>query len=125
MTFDAPQQPTWRYRAYKAKSGRLADPFAFLMSLWAAHPDGFVFLAARTLDGRWIERAFHVVSGRRAMERFFRNHPPLTHDLYYCPNAFCESKRLAKFALPTPFAWCDIDSADPSAFRPQPSTPYS
>ncbi|MGB3489831.1 MAG: DNA-primase RepB domain-containing protein [Xanthobacteraceae bacterium] len=56
------------------------------------------------------------------MERFIRNHSPLTHDLYYCPNAFSRRSRIAKFALPTKFAWCDIDSADPRRFNPPPTT---
>jgi RepB DNA-primase from phage plasmid len=94
---------------------------AFLEQIWAMHPSGFVFLAARTLDGRWIEKGFHVRFGARAIEKFLKDHDPNTHDLYYCANAFSSRKRLAEFALSTRFAWCDIDGADPNAFRPQPS----
>jgi RepB DNA-primase N-terminal domain len=82
---------------------------------------GFVFLAARTLSGRWIEEGFHVAFGQSAIERFIRDHNPNTHDLYYCPNAFRQRKRLAEFALSTRLAWCDIDGADPHKFRPQPT----
>jgi hypothetical protein len=93
----------------------------FLDEVWDAHSKGFVFLAARTQDGRWIEKGFHVTSGRRALEKFINDHDPDTHDLYFCPNAFCVRKRLAKFALSTHLAWCDIDGADPSKFYPQPT----
>jgi RepB DNA-primase from phage plasmid len=93
----------------------------FLKRLWGSHPCGFVFLAARTLDRRWIERGFDVALGWRAIENFIRDHDPNTHDLYYCPNSFSRRKRLAMFALSTPFAWCDIDSANPDRFRPQPT----
>jgi hypothetical protein len=80
-----------------------------------------VFLAARTLGGRWIEKGFHVKFGWRAIDKFLKDHDPNTHDLYYCPNAFSSRRRLAEFALSTRFAWCDIDGADPNAFRPQPN----
>jgi hypothetical protein len=94
---------------------------AFLDQLWSIHPRGFVFLAARTLDGRWIEKGFHVAFGRGAIERFIRDHNPNTHDFYYSPNAFSKRRRLAEFALSTSLAWCDIDGADPKQFRPQPT----
>jgi DNA primase RepB-like protein len=93
----------------------------FLKRLWGSHPRGFVFLSARTLDGRWIERGFDVALGWRAIEQFIRDHDPSTHDLYYCPNSFSRRKRWAMFALSTPFAWCDIDDANPDRFRPQPT----
>jgi RepB DNA-primase from phage plasmid len=99
----------------------LAVALEFVQQIWGVHPGGFVFLSARTLSGRWIEKGFHVKFGWRAIEKFLKDHNPNTHDLYYCPNAFSSRKRLAEFALSTRFAWCDIDGADPSAFRPQPS----
>ena len=101
--------------------GSLATALAFLYQIWAVHPNGFVFLAARTLEGRWIEKGFHVVFGRRGIAQFIKDHDQSTHDLYYCPNAFRQRKRLIRFALWTQFAWCDIDGADPSTFCPQPT----
>lgn len=100
---------------------QLPTALAFLTQVWGVHPGGFVFLAARTLSGRWIEKGFHVAFGQRAIERFIRDHDPNTHDLFFCPNAFSQRKRLAEFALPTRLAWCDIDGADPHIFRPQPT----
>jgi hypothetical protein len=99
----------------------LVVALAFLAQVWAVHPSGFVFLAARTLGGRWIEKGFHVAFGQRTIERFIRDHDPNTHDLYFCPSAFSQRKRLAEFALSTRLAWCDIDGADPHKFRPQPT----
>lgn len=99
----------------------LGAALVFLDQVWAAHSNGFVFVAARTLDGRWIEKGFHVAFGRPALERFIRDHDARTHDLYFCPNAFSRRQRLADFALPTPLAWCDIDDTDPRLFRPQPT----
>jgi hypothetical protein len=99
----------------------LVIALAFLDRVWSSHPRGFVFLAALTESGVWIEKGFHAKFGRRAMEQFIRDHDPGTHDLYYCPNAFSHRRRLAKFALSTKWALCDIDGADPAAFRPQPT----
>jgi RepB DNA-primase from phage plasmid len=93
----------------------------FLSRIWAAHPHGFVFLAALTLDGQWIEKGFHVAFGWRGIKQFIRDHDPSSHDLYYCPNPFRLRKRRADYALSTRLAWCDIDGSDPNAFRPQPS----
>jgi hypothetical protein len=110
-----------RARSSTRTHSSLNIALAFLSQIWAVHPGGFVFLAARTPDNRWIEKGFHVVSGWRAIEKFLREHSPRTHDLYYCPNAFSQRKRLAAFALPTRLAWCDIDGANPGNFRPQPT----
>jgi len=112
-----------RKRAHSAAPPQLSlvIALAFLARVWAEHPSGFVFLAARKLSGRWIEKGFHVKFGWRAIEKFLKDHDPNTHDLYYCANAFISRKRLAEFALSTRFAWCDIDGADPNAFRPQPN----
>jgi RepB DNA-primase from phage plasmid len=93
----------------------------FLSHIWAALPNGFVFLAARTLDGRWIEKGFHVALGWHGIRQFIRDHDPGSHDLYYCPNPFRLRKRRADYALSTRLAWCDIDEADPDKFYPQPT----
>lgn len=43
------------------------------------------------------------------------------YDQYFCPNTFGQPSRLLKNVRKTRLAWCDIDEADPSAFRPKPS----
>ena len=86
--------------------------------IWSRHHDGFAFLAARR-DGRWIETGFPIDGD--GIEDFFTNHSFRLCDLYYCPNAFSRKRRLGVFALPTPYAHCDIDAADPAAFDPLPT----
>lgn len=114
--------PNGRTRAKRsAPPQSLVIALAFLDRVWSNHPRGFVFLAALTQSGVWIEKGFHARFGRRAIERFIRDHDPGIHDLYYGPNAFSQRRRLAKFALSTNWAWCDIDGADPTAFCPQPT----
>jgi hypothetical protein len=73
------------------------------------------------LSGQWIERAFALPYTPREVVEFQSKYDPEKYHYYYCPNAFSRPKRLAQFALPTPYAWCDIDEADPLQFEPQPT----
>jgi hypothetical protein len=86
--------------------------------IWRRHPRGHVFLATRR-DGQWVERSFPIDGD--GVEDFFSRYSHRLHDLYYCPNAFSRKRRLGMFALPTPYAHCDIDAADPDAFKPPPT----
>lgn len=105
---------TPEHRAYgRAKVG-------FLRRIWADHDDrAYTFLAARS-GKRWIE---HSIRGRRknAIEEFLEEHDPHVWDVYFCPNAFSQPNRKTSSALPTPFAWCDIDDSNPAAFKPSPN----
>ncbi|MFT4095693.1 MAG: DNA-primase RepB domain-containing protein [Rhodoblastus sp.] len=92
----------------------------FLANIWTRHTAGFVFLAARTGRQQWIERAF-AHDAFDEIARFLLAHPADSHDLYFCPNAFCDVARIGANALRTPFAWCDIDDARPKSFEPQPT----
>jgi RepB DNA-primase from phage plasmid len=83
---------------------------------------GYVFVAARNpFTGQWNERSFSIPLDWKEVREFQEKYDPEEFDHYYCPNAFAQPKRLARFALPTPYAWCDIDNADPLEFEPQPS----
>lgn len=97
-------------------------PSRFLKRIWDQHEDGFVFLAARNPNtNRWIDEAFNVPVNWSDVAAFLTDHSHRTYDIYYCPNVFSKPRRLAFYALPTPFVWCDIDGADPSAFNPRPT----
>ena len=92
----------------------------FVRRIWSRHPSGWSFLAARSHDGVWIEKGFPVNSN--GIEQFFERYSHRRWDLYYCPNAFSRKRRLGMYALPTPYAHCDIDLGDPAAFdRRRPS----
>lgn len=93
----------------------------FLKSIWAVQREGsWLFLAARK-GGRWIECPIRN-DGQldQNIRTFIREHPKREWDLYFCPNAFTSPNRKAPHALQTPYAWCDIDDANPAEFVPPP-----
>lgn len=92
----------------------------FVTKIWSRYEQGFVFLAAKKCD-RWNEQSFPIdqtLEGR--VYEFLKNHSRTEHDLYFCPNAFNKPYRRNKLALPSSYAWVDIDDADPDEFHPQP-----
>lgn len=94
---------------------------AFLHAVWNAHPGGvWLFLAARK-GRRWIE---HPIKNDSHLEvhirAFLKKYPARSYDLYFCPNAFSTPTRKETKAVHTPFAWCDIDEANPHKFDPPP-----
>ena len=93
----------------------------FLRNIWRRHSDGaWLFLASKR-GKRWIDHPIQndeaLVANIRAFFQGFNAHK---YDLYFCPNAFHTPKRKAENALGTPYAWCDIDEADPSRFVSRP-----
>lgn len=93
----------------------------FLCKVWGVFADGFVFAASKDRkSATWREHSFQLPISKRELMRFFRDHPRDRRDLYFCPNAFDKPTRKKQFALPTLYAWADIDDADPDAFDPQP-----
>jgi hypothetical protein len=94
----------------------------FLRWLWRRHRMGFVFLAARRAGSdQMTQRAFNLARGGRDIEKFLKDRSAEDYHLYYCPNAFSQVSRRTEYALPTPFAHCDIDEGDPTAFCPLPT----
>ncbi|MEQ9490510.1 MAG: DNA-primase RepB domain-containing protein [Alphaproteobacteria bacterium] len=93
----------------------------FLKAFWEAHPeDSWVFIAARR-GKRWIEKPLrNDRTLSRNVRALLRQYPAKKYDLYFCPNAFGLDRRLDENALSTPYAWCDIDGADPDLFVPIP-----
>lgn len=95
---------------------------SFLERVWSRHKTGYVFLAARNPNTKqWVDEAFKVPVDVSAVQAFLADYPDSEFDLYYCPNVFSRPRRLACYALPTPYLWCDIDGADPYKFNPRPA----
>jgi hypothetical protein len=107
-----------------ATSGRAAPVSAlivFLDAVWDYEPDAFTFLSIRRADGTgWRD---HPIQGKRTsqLRELLTRYPANRHDLYFCPNAFSEPCRLKQHALPTRYAWNDIDDDDPDQFKPRPN----
>lgn len=92
----------------------------FLVDLWDYEPDACTFIGTRC-DKRWRD---HVIWGEdRAAQisKILDAHSPDRFDIYFCPNAFSEPHRRTDVALPSRYAWCDIDNADPAGYDPQPN----
>lgn len=91
----------------------------FLVDLWDYEPRAYTFIGTRRGD-RWRD---HAIKGdrMRKVTSIIEAHPADHFDIYFCPNAFSEANRRTALALPTCYAWCDIDDADPDAYDPQPN----
>ena len=92
----------------------------FLLELWECHSEGFTFLGTRPAGSKKWQSHPIGKSRRRGIQAVLATHPATDFDIYFCPNAFREPRRRKQFALPTPYAWNDIDDADPCTFRPFP-----
>lgn len=94
---------------------------SFLYKIWLCHEDdAWLFLAARRGD-RWYQISIQKDGNlRKSIKSFFKSYPALEYDLYFCPNAFGSPSRKKTEAIKTPYAWCDIDEADPYQFKPPP-----
>jgi RepB DNA-primase from phage plasmid len=93
----------------------------FCCWLWSDRGAGYAFFGAlNRSSGQWFETAFHS-GDLNYVGEFLTSRDPRQHDIYYCPNLFERPRRLGRFALPTKFAWRDIDAGDPRKFVPQPT----
>lgn len=91
----------------------------FLVDIWDYDPRAFTFVGTRRGDD-WRD---HPIKGDRKakLAAIVDEYPADQFDIYFCPNAFAEPYRRAALALPSRFAWCDIDGADPDIYDPQPN----
>ena len=91
----------------------------FLLDLWGYDADAYTFIGTRRGE-RWRD---HPIKGDREAQiaAILTAHPADRFDLYFCPNAFTQPQRKTIHALPSRYAWCDIDGADPAGYDPQPN----
>lgn len=92
----------------------------FVAERWDDYrPTAFTFIGTRRGE-RWRD---HAISGNRGLgiAAVFADYPPDRNDLYFCPNAFREPQRRTEYALPSRYAWCDVDDADPAGYDPAPN----
>lgn len=91
----------------------------FLIRLWQYEDSAYTFIGTRFGD-RWQD---HPITGnrRKRIREILTAHSPRQYDIYFCPNAFRKPIRRKQYALPTRYAWCDIDDADLSQYDPQPN----
>lgn len=80
-----------------------------IVDLWQQQRGQYFFMCARRGD-RWIEHAF---TGREFdnVTRWVQAHSQW--DLYWCVHGFSKPRRLERYAVPTRYAWLDLDEVDP------------
>jgi len=94
---------------------------AFMADIWGVYDSrAYTFMGTKGAGGQWRD---HPIRGRRERKvaRILEKFPADRNDIYFCPNAFSERHRKTEFALPSRYAWCDIDDANPDGYDPQPS----
>lgn len=93
----------------------------FLTQIWEYGPNEYTMLYTR-LAGTEKMRP-HPIRGNRARKvaDVLDRYPYKTHDIYFCPNSFDRSCNKKENALPTRYAWSDIDDTDPASFKPTPN----
>ena len=94
----------------------------FVERIWSRHDRGHGFIGVRHAEsGRWNSIRVKLGARSDALAKCFTDFDRRDHDLYFCPNAFTRPVLQKPYALPTPYAWADIDGADPEAFDPRPT----
>ncbi|WP_176251157.1 DNA-primase RepB domain-containing protein [Sulfitobacter sp. HGT1] len=94
----------------------------FLRRIWLAHEKGYVCIAVRnSVTGKWNEVFLPTGASSSRIQQSLEGYDPKAWDIYYCPNAFSEKKRKAKYGLRTRYAWADCDAYHPNGYKPEPS----
>lgn len=100
---------------------RNAAIIRFLDEVWDYSPVEYTFLyTRRSGTDRMVPQPLR---GDRAdkVRQLLKACPPESYDYYFCPNSFDAPRNTKGRALPTRYAWADIDGADPAGFIPKPN----
>jgi hypothetical protein len=113
-----------RFAALATSAPRRGRPTAitrFLTEIWNFDPRSYTMLYTRPA-GTDRMRPYPIRGDRaRKIDEVLDRYPPETHDIYFCPNPFDAPYNKKERALPTRYAWADIDDADPEGFKPKPN----
>lgn len=106
---------------FKSDQGDVAATIEFLTEIWNFGPREYALLYTRRAGTARMRP--HALRDERAAQiaEVLDRYPPTTHDIYFCPNSFDRPYNRKERALPSRYAWADIDDADPAAFKPKPS----
>lgn len=112
-----------RYRPLttgKTNRSAMAAAVRFCAALWDYDPEAFTFIGTRVGD-RWRDHPIQGVDRAVQIENILLAHSAEDFDIYFCPYAFSHAHRRREYALPSRYAHCDIDHADPDRYDPQPN----
>lgn len=92
----------------------------FVGELWDYPSDAVTFIGTRQGE-RWRDHAIRGDDRAAQVANVLAKHSPDRFDIYFCPSAFSQGYRRTDFALPSHYAHCDIDDADPTGYDPLPN----
>lgn len=112
-----------RYRPLatgKRSRGATMAAIEFCADIWDYESDAFTFIGTRTGE-RWRDHPIQGPDRATQVEKILATHSADKFDIYFCPNAFSAAHRRREYALPSRYAHCDIDQADPDGYDPAPN----
>lgn len=92
----------------------------FCAELWDYRADTFTFIGTRAGE-RWRDHPIQGSDRASQVETILAAHSADMFDIYFCPYAFSDNHRRREYALPSRYAHCDIDLADPDGYDPAPN----
>ena len=112
-----------RYRPLttgKTSRSAIMAAIRFCTDLWDYEADAFTFIGTRAGE-RWRDHPIRGADRAEQVEKILAAHTADKFDIYFCPYAFSDNHRRREYALPSRFAHCDIDLADPDGYEPAPN----
>lgn len=108
-------------RGSDATSGTNTTIVELLSEIWDYERSDYTFLYTRRAGSERMVR--HEIKSNRASKiaKVLDTYPHETHEVFFCPNAFSGPSNRKVSALPTRYAWSDIDDDDPDGFDPKPN----
>lgn len=112
-----------RYRALatgEASRAAISAATKFVDDLWKYEASDFTFIGTRAGE-RWRDHPIQGPDRATQVDKILAAYDVTKFDIYFCPYAFSGSHRQREYALPSRYAHCDIDLADPDGYDPQPN----
>lgn len=104
----------------KTNRSAIRAAIAFCADLWDYEADAFTFIGTRAGE-RWRDHPIQGPNRAAQVETILAAHSADKFDIYFCPYAFSDNHRRREYALPSRYAHCDIDLADPDGYDPAPN----
>ena len=98
----------------------MQEQIEFITKIHANLKSGLYICLSTRKNNRWKDHFFKTPLNESILEDFFQQYDTHRFDLYFCPHAFKEPKRKKELAVPTPYLWSDLDSANPKLIKPTP-----
>lgn len=98
----------------------MKEQIEFLTSIYNNLKPGLWVCLSTKKRNRWKDHYFKTPISEEQLEEFFQQYDTHRYDLYFCPHAFREARRLKELAVPTKYLWSDLDNANPKLIKPRP-----